>query len=170
MKTIKWFFLLFFTTFLSFAQQFETKTGGHEYTLEVPDYLRRTFDLNDVATLEYKNIIKDVYSIVIDDDKEELEALEIEFPSVTDFLLFFVKDYNLEAENRVQSEAVEFENNGNNFSQVELSFTDVEGDYFMLITAVETKTHFYKIMSWTKLGDRDKYYSDFKRMAKSLKD
>ncbi len=170
MKTVQLFFVLFLTTFFSFAQEFETKIGGHEYTLEIPDYLKRTFDLNDVATLQYKNILKDVYLIVIEDDKKELESLEIEFPNATEFLLFFVKDYNAEAENRVQSEIVEFENNGINFSQVELSFTDVEGDYFMLITAVETKTHFYKVMNWTKLAEKDIYYADFKRTAKSLQD
>jgi len=60
MKTMTWFFLLFFATFISFAQQFQTKIGGHEYTLEVPDYLKQTFDLNDVASLQYKNILKGV--------------------------------------------------------------------------------------------------------------
>jgi len=170
MKTIKWFIFLFCTTFLAFAQQFETKTGGHEYTLEVPNYLKQTFDLNDVATLQYKNISKDVYLIVIDDDKKELESLEIDFPSTTNFLLYFVKDYNIEAENRMQSEVVEFENNGNTFSQVELTFKDEASEYFMLITAVQTKTHFYKIMNWTKLVEKDLYYADFKRIAKSLKD
>jgi len=170
MKTMTWFFLLFFATFISFAQQFQTKTGGHEYTLEVPDYLKQTFDLNDVASLQYKNILKDVYLIVIEDDKKVLESLEIDFPSTADFLLFFVKDYNIEAENRMQSEIVEFENNGNNFAQVELTFKDEAGEYFMLITAVQTNTHFYKIMNWTKLVEKDIYYADFKRTAKSLQD
>ncbi len=170
MKTIKWFLLLFFSTLISFAQQFETKTGGHEYTIEVPDYLKQTFDLNDVASLQYKNILKDVYLIVIDDDKKVLESLEINFPNTTDFLQYFVKDYNTEAENRVQSEIVEFENNGNNFSQVELTFKDEAGEYFMLITAVQTKTHFYKIMNWTKSVEKNIYYADFKRTAKSLQD
>jgi hypothetical protein len=170
MKTITWSFFLFLVTFTSFAQQFETKIGGHEYTLEVPDYLKRTFDLNDVATLQCKNILKDVYLIVIEDDKKELESLEIDFPSTTDFLNYFVKDYNTEAEDRTQSEVVEFENNGNNFSQVELTFKDEAGEYFMLITAVQTKTHFYKIMNWTKLVEKDIYYADFKRTAKSLQD
>ena len=170
MKTIIGSFLLFLATFTSFAQQFETKTGGHEYTLEVPDYLKRTFDLNDVATLQYKNILKDVYLIVIEDEIKELESLEIDFPSTTDFLLYFVKGYNMEAENRKQSDVVEFENDGNKFSQVELTFEDEAGEYFMLITAVQTKTHFYKIMNWTKLVEKDIYYADFKRTAKSLQD
>ena len=48
--------------------------------------------------------------------------------------------------------------------------TDEEVDYAMLITTVETKTHFYKILCWTLKENRDKLQKDFITIASSLKD
>ena len=166
-------YLIYFFILLSslcYSQGFETKQGGHVYSLEVPNYLKKTYDLNDVATLEYKNLIKDVYLVVVEDEKEELKSVEMEFSNSNEFLEYFIKDYYIDAEKRELSETKEFNNNGNKFSQVELTFQDADGEYFMLITIVETKTHFYKILNWTALKNKDKYYKDFIKTAKSLQD
>jgi hypothetical protein len=111
-----------------------------------------------------------VYLVVVEDEKEELKSLEMEFSNSNEFLEYFIKDYYLDAEKRELSEIKEFKNKGNNFSQVELTFQDSDGEYFMLITIVDTKTHFYKILNWTVLKNKDKYYGDFIKTAKSLQD
>lgn len=153
-----------------FSQNFQEKQGGHSYTVEIPDYMTRTFDLNDVATMEYKNIAKETYMIVIEDSKEELNSVGMTFTGARDFLDYFADDYYAGAENRLMSEVVEFENNGNEHAQVELTWSDPEVNYYMLITTVETETHFYKILCWTLYEYQDQFREDFKRIARSLKD
>lgn len=152
------------------AQNFSTKQGGHCYTMSIPDYLTKTFELNDVASLQYQNTLKEAYVIVIHDTKEELEQAGMKFVNAKDFLDNFTKDYLKDVENRKLGDATEFVSNNNGHAQVELSWKDEDNEFFMLITVVETKIAFYKILTWTLLENKDKLKADFIEMAKSLKD
>lgn len=152
------------------AQSFSSQKGGHCYTLDIPDYMTKTYSLNDVATLQYQNIQREAYSIVIEDEKAMLESLGIKFVDAADFLEQFIAEYKVGSENRKTSLHTTFNANGNPSAQIELEWTEEVGDFYMLITVVESKTHFYKIMSWTLAGNKDKLKSDFQKIAKSLKD
>ena len=50
------------------GKMIEYKTG-HVVKLSVPEYMSRTSGLNDDACLEFQNAVKEVYTIVIQDDK-----------------------------------------------------------------------------------------------------
>lgn len=152
------------------AQNFVTQKGGHCYTLDVPDYLKKTFSLNDVASLQYKNEDKVAFCIVIDDNKEHLEEVEVTFTGIKNFLEDFLEGYNTEAADRKLSTPIEFTSNNNKHAQAELTWSDEDGKFYMLVTAVETKTHYYKILCWTVLENKDSLKKDFLKIAKSLKD
>jgi hypothetical protein len=59
----------------------------------MPDYMTRTIGLNDVATVQYKNSVKDIYTIVIEDSKEELAIAAIFYASIQEFQEEFEKDF-----------------------------------------------------------------------------
>ncbi|RXP60875.1 hypothetical protein EC396_04270 [Lutibacter sp. HS1-25] len=162
-------FLITFTT-NSFSQNFSTKNAGNCFSLEIPNYMVKTYDLNDVATLQYNNTVKEAYVIVIEDSKDELNSLSIIFQNPKEFLENFTKDYQLETENRTISEITEFESNENKHAQVELSWSTEDGSLYMLITTVETKEHFYKILCWTLLEYKDNLRDDYLMISKSLTD
>lgn len=170
MKNI--FLLLIFTLLPGAisAQSFTAQKGGHCYTLDIPDYMTKTYTLNDVATLQYQNIQREAYSIVIEDEKALLESLGIKFVDAADFLEQFIAEYKVESQNRKTSQPTTFTANGNPAAQIELEWSEEAGSFYMLITVVETKTHFYKIMSWTLGENKDKLKYDFQKTAKSLKD
>ena len=151
------------------AQSYSTQKGGHCYTLDIPDYMTKTYTLNDVASMQYQNIQREAYTMVIEDEKSELESLGIKFVDAADFLDQFIGEYMVDSQNRKTSKTTTFNSNGNNAAQLVLEWTD-EIDFYMLITVVETKTHFYKIMSWTLSENKDKLKDDFQKTAKSLKD
>ncbi len=152
------------------SQKFIERNGGHCYTMKVADYLVRTYELNDVASLQYQNTMKEVYMIVIHDTKDELEKAGIVFTGASDFLGGFVGNYKTEAADRRLSEEKAFKENGASFAQVELNWTEDENAFYMLITAIETDKAYYKILMWT-LGQHETIYkSDFAEMARSLKD
>lgn len=149
---------------------FTNQKAGHCYTLDIPDYMVSTFNLNDVASCQYESTNKVAYTIVIEDSKAKLEDLGIKFINTTEFLSQFTNEYMIDALDRNLGKTTEFVENGNKHSQAELNWT-LEGDkYFMIITAVETKTHYYKILSWSLVQNKDSLYNDFMRISKSLKD
>ncbi|GHC66040.1 hypothetical protein [Ulvibacter litoralis] len=170
MRLFFFYIVTFFITSYSFSQEFTTEKGGHCYTLEIPNYLTKTYDLNDSATLQYKNTLKEAYIIVIPDSKDELTSLGTTFIDSKEFLNFFIKDYQIESKNRTITDVVEFKSNQKKHAQVEMTFNVNENDFYMLITTVETETHFYKILCWTLLENKDKFRDDYIKTAKSLKD
>lgn len=152
------------------ATPFTTQKGGHCYTIDVPDYFVKTFNLNDVASVQYENTVKTAFLIVIEDDKERLNSAGIKFLDSKDFLLSFTDGYLLDYDNRAISDVVNFESNGNKLAQSELKWSEDEYDFFMIVTVVETKTHFYKILVWSLESNKNELYDDFQKISKSLKD
>ncbi len=170
MKTTYILLLTFVFSINSFSQNFLTETGGNCYSIDIPNYMAKTYDLNDVATVQYKNTLKEAYTIVIEDSKDELKSLSMIFLDSKDFLENFTKDYQIESDSRTISKITEFNSNGNQHAQVEMTWNDENGEFYMLITTVETNKHYYKILCWTLLEYKDKLRNDYLTISKSLKD
>lgn len=153
-----------------YGQNLSTRKGGHCFSMDVSNYMTKTFDLNDVASLQYQNTAKETYAVVIHDTKEELELAGMKFMNATEYLNAFITDYKIEAKNRKLSSIKEFSNNGHGHAQVELSWNEEEVDFYMLITIAETPSTFYNVMCWTVLENKELYKNDFVEMSKSIKD
>lgn len=170
MKKLNLFSVLLLLPIFCYSQSFERKNGGHCYSMEIPAYMSRTYELNDVASLQYQSLEKDVYLVVIEDVKEHLESLGMVFSNAREFLDFFLEDYNLEASNREIATIIEFESNGYGHAQTTMTWGEEGDKLYMLITTVETSTHFYKILCWTTLANKTLSEADFIRISKTLKD
>ncbi|GAB1372059.1 hypothetical protein MASR1M45_21210 [Candidatus Kapaibacterium sp.] len=153
-----------------FAQKMTPQKGGNCFTLDIPAYMTKTFNLNDVASLQYHNIHKEAYTIVIEDNKEHLEFLGIKFVDADDFLKNFIESYMVDAENRKTKSLSSFEENSNKHAQLEMTWDQEGNRFYMLVTVVESKTHFYKILCWTLDEYKDSLKPDFLKIAKSLKE
>ncbi|MFN3445594.1 MAG: hypothetical protein ACK44D_07630 [Bacteroidia bacterium] len=150
--------------------QFSTKNGGHCFTMSIPDYMVKAYDLNDVASLQYQSAVKDAYVVVIEDAKDHLESLGVKYNNPSDVLNSFSEDYMKDAKGRKLTPVKTSESNGNKFAQTEFTWKDEDGEYFMLITVTETNGHFYKTLCWTSLKNKEALIADFDTMAKSIKD
>lgn len=150
--------------------QLTAQKGGHCYTLDVPNYMVKTYELNDVASLQYMNAGKEAYVVVIEDSKDQLQSAGLKYVNAKDFLEFFLKDYNKDASDRKIGKISEFTSNDNSIAQAEFTWKDDKASYFMITTAVESKSHFYKILTWTIADNKDSLKPDFMAIAKSLKD
>lgn len=170
MRKVLFVILLSVSSLNMFAQKFTVQQGGHCFTMDIPAYMTKTYELNDVAPLQYQNTSKEAYVIVIDDSKDQLESLGIKFIDAKDFLLNFIKNYKKDANSRKTSSITEFQSNRNGHAQVELTWKDENIEYFMLITSVETPTHFYKIMCWTIMENKEILMDDYLAISKTLKD
>lgn len=150
------------------AQSFEQKTGGHCFTLEIPDYLTKTYQLNDVASLQYMNASKEAYVMVIEDSKDHLNEMGSKFIDSEDFLKNFLEDYQIDSKNRKVSKIKNFTSNDYGHSQVEMTWDSDGNSLYMLITSVETPDHFYKVICWTLKEYKNKFKKDYLRVSKSL--
>lgn len=161
--------LLISSSILIFAQtKFEEKKVGHIYYVSIPDYMLETDQLNDVASLQYQNTLKEAYVIVIEDSKKSLTKAGMGFSGPREFYDSFAKDF-FNADDEI-GKVKDIKVNGNYAVQVEVmrKFNDL--DIIYLVTVVETPTHFYKMLAWTLKSNWDSLIGDFKKIANSLKD
>ncbi len=164
-------FPFIFLFHLGLAQtKFSEKIGGHVFRMNIPDYMVKTFDLNDAASLQYQNTQKEAYVIVIEDSKEQLEKLGLKYIGPKDFLENFAKDFHVDKEERILGQIAEFKVPPSNFSQAELTWKQDGNEFFMVITVIESPTHFYKVLCWTLAGYKSSLKNDFLIIAKSIKD
>ena len=155
----------------AFAQAgFNIQKGGHSYKIEIPEYMQRVFDLNEVASIQYMDASKPAYTIVIEDSKEELAFFEIQYQDAFDFISAFIGVFKADFTTRKVGKLVEFEAGGIRYAQTTMHWEEEELSLYMLITVLESPTHFYKILSWTTREWEARLKDDFQRISLSLRE
>jgi len=154
---------------------FTEQKAGHIYFVAVPDYMTKSVTLNDVASMQYINSVKNAFMVVIDDSKDDLGMKGIKFATLKDFHDENIKHLRGEENKSAESKPVEFELKGNKFYQTELQVDFKEADdeevkITYLITYVETKKYYYQILCWSLSSEFKKLLPDFKKIAASIKD
>jgi hypothetical protein len=165
-------FMLFFVT-NSFSQS-ATKEFNieHSFKINLPTYMNRTVGLNEVASLQYKNVVKDIYGLVIADYKDELELAEMNYSSINEYLEESLKTFLDDEPSKKTSNPIYKKIGEQNFGEFDASYYDEEEkvEIYYLFGIVETKTSFYKVLSWCSSLEKEKYKEDFRKILYSLKD
>lgn len=160
-------------TTASFAQTpFKQYKAGHSFNVSLPDYMSKTSGLNTASAIQYKSAVKDVYGFIIFDTKEELSLMEIKYASISEFYEEFIKDFLIDQEKRKVSKPT-FQKKGEiNFAECDASYYDKDAkiEIFYSVGIVETKTAFYKVLSWSSADQKDKFKADFQKIIYSIND
>jgi hypothetical protein len=145
---------------------------GHEFFISLPDYMNKTAGLNSSSAVQFKSEVKDVYGFVIEDNKEEMALAEFNFSSINEFYEDFIKDFLVDEKKRQISKPIFSKNGEINFVEADASYYDKEADteIYYLVGIVETKTSFYKILSWSTVANKEKFKGDFQKIVYSLRD
>jgi hypothetical protein len=160
---------------LCFAQtKFSEKKAGHIFYVSVPDYMVKTLSLHDIANTQYMNANKSVYLFVLVDSKEDLELTGLKYESPKALHDASIMQLKAPENSPVETEGISFEANGKKYFQSELKLSLPQADgtkknISYLITYIESKTHFYQILSWSLTPDFKTFLPDFKKIALSLK-
>ena len=164
--------VLILLTAQSFAQNVKEYKAGNVFYVSLPEYMSKTTGLNSVATIQYKSVVKDVYGFVIEDTKEDLKLVEMSFTSVTEFYDEFMKTFIKDEDKRVVSGFTLLKKGETNFVEADLTYydKDAKAEIYYLIGIVETKTAYYKVLSWALAENKDKFKADFQKILYSLKD
>lgn len=147
---------------------------GHVVKLSVPDYMKRTSGLNDDACLEFQNPVKEVYTIVIQDSKEDLKLSDITYDGIEEFYEVVFKDFGVgeNYSNRKLGTPKKKTIGNYNFFYNECTLRDkeLELDLYYVMGLVETPNSFYQVMSWTLLENKEKFKKDFENIIFTLKE
>jgi hypothetical protein len=157
----------------------EVKINGL-YSMKLPDYLTAGNDLNDEASLQYQNIYKEVYVIVIDEPKQEFIDVFKEIESYDDSKSA-IDNY---AEAQMESIEGNMETVTNKsalrkskINGCEARTADVSGTQAGItdgmgftVAFVEGKETLYMIMTWTYEKTKADYQEDMDKMINSFKE
>jgi hypothetical protein len=160
-------------TSISHAQtKFKEYKAGHIIYVSLPEYMNKTTGINSAASIQYKSTVKDVYGFVMEDNKEELNLADLHYASINEFYEEFIADF-LKGEEDAKSSKPQYQKKGEtNFVETDVVLFDKEAktSIYYLIGIVETKTAYYKVLSWATEENKDKFKQDFQKILYSLKD
>lgn len=178
MKKLTLFFAsVVFLTACSESDTMQEIVIDERYSMELPTSLSITHNLNDEASLQYQDIIKELYVIVIDEPKSEFnEALEV----------FMLKDaYTQDLEGYTSLVMDIFTQGVNIYESSEPQMTTINGldavllsfegnsdnvDVFFKFGIIEGADTYYQIMTWTLLNKKDRFREQMSEMIMTFKE
>jgi len=147
-----------------------------EYRISIPKYMKNTSVLNEEASLQYLNVFKETYIIIIDESKEEListfkdlgeynESISVSENYRDIQLKYLSEDIDLSMKSNSKSKRI----NGLDAELIEID-GGIEGEeIFYFLSFIEGKDKVYMIMAWTSKERKRKYKSTFKKIAESFR-
>jgi hypothetical protein len=164
--------LVLMTTTLFAQTELKQHKAGHSFEIGLPAYMSRTIGLNSSSAIEYKNRVKDVYGFVIFDTKEDLALADLKYSSINEFYEDFITDFMKDEEKRKVSKPQSQKKEEMNFIESDITYYDKDAktEIYYLVGVVETKTAYYKVLSWAVAENKDKFKADFQKILYSLKD
>lgn len=146
--------------------------AGHAFDVSLPDYMTETTGINDVATIQFNNTVKDIGGYIIVDTKKELELVQMKFSSAQEFYENFIVDFLVKQKNRTISEPKVHSIEGLNYVECDASFYSKESkiEIYYYVGIVETKNAYYKLLCYGGIDSKEKYKADFQKILYSIKD
>ncbi|MEK6153576.1 hypothetical protein WIW50_09965 [Flavobacteriaceae bacterium 3-367] len=158
------------------SEDFNTVTIKDQYSIALPKYMKEAKNLNRDASLQYQNIFKEVYFVVIDEPKQELMEVFKELDewdesksvvqNYRDIRLQFLSE-NVAIEDQTTPKTMKI--NGLDAEILEID-GKVAPDYELAYTLgfVEGKDHVYMITAWTLKDKKEKLKETFEQAIASF--
>ncbi len=149
-----------------------------EYSIDIPSYMTKTTLLNDDASLQFQNVIKETYVIVIDESKQEFIDALVEadmYDSARSILMNYADTqlgFTTSAMDVIAQKALtKLKIHGLSAAKTELDGA-VEGikvpiSYF--VTFIEGEEKLYMVMAWTLQERKERFNATFEKIARTFK-
>ena len=148
-------FIIYMSAFLgacTYTGEFEVAETDGLYSISFPDYMNPSKQvLHENAILEYNNRYRNIYAVVVRDEKE-LDFIEYQQIHIND-----LKNYELLL-NPLVTDSIFTENSPSILLEL-YGIMDEENIYYWHKT-VESPKYFYQIIVWTRSMDRKQRYGD----------
>lgn len=159
--------------------KYETYTYEDKFQLDVPEFMSETDDLLDGAPMQFESMEKEMYTLVIDEDKEMLKSVFFSIPEVNKDLPL-IEQY-CEMQELSTSGLMDITNesgpNKSTINDMDARIMEYEGypqglelKTYYYIAIVEGVNAIYKITSWCLIADKEKNRPIFEQMAASFQE
>lgn len=156
----------------------QTITIKKRYSLNLPNFLSVANHLHEDASLQYQNIFKEFYTIVIDEPAKDFNEMIVNEPSLSEYYTADLEGYsNLIIDNMkvtVQdgtfSEFAQTKINGNEARTITLSGTVEDIEVFYHLTFIKGKRQYYQIVNWTELKRKNDHLPFMENISASFQE
>ncbi len=146
------------------------------YKLSVPKYMYEMNNLNEEATLQYANTLKEAYTVVVHENKQDFIAY-LKTINTYNEQVSVLENYSQTQinffEKNVQLKRIEASNftkiNGLNARKVKLKGDIVDKELGYALCFIEGEDNLYMIMNWTRLNRLPRFESTFEFINNSFK-
>ncbi|MGB5818895.1 MAG: hypothetical protein WBG90_05375 [Saonia sp.] len=162
---------------LSVAEDFNTIKVDDHYSIALPKYMKEAKDLNDDASLQYQNIFKEAYIVIIDEPKQDVIEIfkELEewndsksvVENYRDIQLQFLAE-GIAIDNQSESRSLKINGMDAEIVEIDGNAADVIYDIAYTLGFVEGKENVYMIMAWTLKDKRKKFKKTYDLAIRSF--
>jgi len=175
MKQIKWILGILVSAVLiscgSGKAEYKSKSVQGMFTFDMPTYLEEMDLENPDAILEYGNGLKEHYVLVISETTDELEGLDIDVDSYSDFTVNFLKESLDNSKiQKVNSEIKDINGLSANLYKVWGNLAEINQDIFYYIAILKSDSRYYSFYTWTLESREDRYTKTMEHMIESFKE
>jgi hypothetical protein len=156
----------------------QTVTIKKRYSLAIPNFLSVADNLHEDASLQYQNLFKEFYTIVIDEPSKDFDEMIVNEPSLSDYYTANLEGYSnlivdnmkVTVEDGIFSEFTQTKINGNDARTISLEGT-VEGiKVFYHLTFIKGKRQYYQIVNWTELKRKNDHLQFMENISASFQE
>lgn len=159
------------------VQTFREITIVDEFRISIPKAMVPTTGLNNEASLQFQNGDLELYLILLEESKKELESVWSRSASESEDLSMIMQYGQMQLERLGESIHIKKKIGPKNLtinklaaSRLEISGSvpNLSEDLFYLITFIEGDEKIYTIMSWTLDNNKKDYHNTFKHISNSF--
>lgn len=168
---------IIFLSACGLSGEYQTITVDGKYSLDIPKELSTTTELHPEASLQYMNVIREFYVMVIDEPVEDFakavsenqleNVVELNEEGYADLVVPAIKDglSNLEDETPVKTKI-----NGLSAMIHKFSGHINDIDVYYNFCVVQGKKNYYQILIWTMKDQKEKFSPDMEKIMMSFKE
>jgi hypothetical protein len=162
----------------SAKNDYDTISINGQYSMHIPKFMTKAANLNNDASLQYQNIFKEVYVIVIDENKKEfietynnLGSYDSTRSPIANYADTQVQLITSNANVISKTEVANFTINGADAATTEIdaSIEGIKTPITYFLTFIDGKDNLYMIMAWTLRDKKETHRPLFDEIAKSFK-
>ena len=143
---------------------------NNRYTIAIPTYMKACTDIQKDASLQYQNLEKDIYAIVIDEKKVTMQDYDLNFNLDTYFNNISSQGFAESIKNGKISIPGRQEINGNKALIADITGKLEENEVYYKFAVIETPYEFYQILTWTRADHRAALEPDMIKIVESFKE
>ena len=156
---------------------YQTVTVENKYELTLPSFLSKASDLNDDASLQYQNAIREFYAIVIYEPVIDLEealeegGLADDYKNdISGYSKLMIDNFKESLTNPVVSKATDTIINNMPAKIVSLKAQIDDLDIFYAIGLYQGEEDYYQLLTWTLANKENRNKEEMNKILYSLKE